>query len=145
MKLSFALNFILLSFAQTVEGQSTNAPTNAPTDSPTSCAVDADFRVNGKDKKDCTWVARKGEDSKRVEKLCARNAVFNACPSACGLCCSDNAGFTFKAGGGKTRNCAWIARRYLKRLDECEKIKVKAACQLTCDNCFDLIVSPLSS
>jgi len=99
------------------------------------CVVDPDFRVNGKPKKDCTWVLKKGLDSKRYAKMCARADVVEACPSACGLCCADNADFTFKAEFGKTQECAWIGKQLDKRLDECEKPKVKAACQLTCSNC----------
>jgi len=91
--------------------------------------------VNGKNKKDCTWVVKKGVDSTRLERMCGRDDVKEACPSACGICCGDNADFTFKAEGGKTQTCAWIAKQPDKRLDECEKKKVKAACQLTCDNC----------
>jgi hypothetical protein len=140
MKLSFALNFILLSFAQTVEGVvSSEAPTGTPTEAPTSCDVDAAFLVDGKLKQDCTWVAKKGADSGRRKKLCTRNDVRGACPSACGFCCADNPDFTFTAIGGKTQDCAWITKNFGKkeiRLRECKKNKVKAACQLTCDNCF---------
>merc|ERR1712079_14649 len=100
-----------------------------------TCDVDPDFRVNGKAKKDCTWVVRKGLDSPRIEKMCARADVVEACPSACGVCCGDDAGFTFTATGGKTQDCAWIAKRPGKRLDEWDKNKVKAACMLTCGNC----------
>jgi len=100
-----------------------------------TCEVDTSFRVNGKAKKDCTWVLKKGFDSPRYAKMCARNDVIAACPSACGLCCADNPDFTFTAEFGKTQTCAWIAKKPGKRLDECESPSIKAACQLTCSNC----------
>merc|ERR1712012_199329 len=119
----------------------TMAPTMATTMAPTTaaptvtCDVDPDFRVNGKAKKDCTWVYKKGPDSNRFAKMCARADVIEACPSACGVCCADNPDFTFTAEFGKTQDCAWIAKQPDKRLDECENSKVKSACMLTCGNC----------
>jgi len=67
--------------------------------------------------------------------MCARADVVEACPSACGVCCADNPDFTFKAEYGKKQTCAWITKKPGRRMDECTKPKVKAACQLTCDNC----------
>jgi len=67
--------------------------------------------------------------------MCARADVVEACPSACGVCCADNPDFTFKAEYGKKQTCAWITKKPGRRMDECLKPKVKAACQLTCDNC----------
>lgn len=91
--------------------------------------------MNGKEKKDCTWVVKKGKDSARWTKMCARADVVEACPSACGVCCADDPDFTFTAEFGKTQNCAWIGKKPGRRMDECSSPMVKAACQLTCDNC----------
>jgi len=91
--------------------------------------------VNGKEKKDCAWVVRKGFDSDRHTKMCARADVVEACPSACGVCCADDPNFKFKAEYGKTQKCEWIGKQPGKRMDECAKPRVKSGCQLTCGNC----------
>jgi len=67
--------------------------------------------------------------------MCGREDVRIACPSACGICCGNNNTFKFKAEFGKKQKCKWIGKRPEKRNDECKKNKVKAACQLACDNC----------
>lgn len=86
-----------------------------------TCDVDSEFRVNGKKKKNCTWVVKKGTDSTRLVKMCEREDVRIECSSACGICCGDNADFKFKAEYGKIQNCAWIAKRPLRRIDKCKK------------------------
>jgi len=92
--------------------------------------------VNGKKRKNCTWIGKKGKDSGRVERLCERDDVTAACPSTCGLCCGDNADFEFKAmKKGKMQTCEWLAKKYDQRKENCKKIEVKSACQAACKNC----------
>lgn len=124
--------------APTTAAPMTLAPTAAVvlTDAPTvTCDVDSEFRVNGKTRKDCTWVVKKGVESKRLDKMCAKADVVEACPSACGVCCGDDANFSFKARGGNIQDCEWIVKKFDKRRSECDRLKVKAACMRTCDNC----------
>ena len=69
------------------------------------------------------WVAKKGSDSPRNAKMCGRADVLEACPSACGVCCGDDAEFTFKGNFGKNQTCEWIGKQFDKRKNQCEKIR----------------------
>ena len=56
----------------------------------------------------------------------------------CGVCCLDDATFTFKFKGPK--DCAWLSGQKEKRITNiCRKKKVvRSNCPITCEACLDL-------
>ena len=60
------------------------------------------------------------------------------CPQTCGLCCRDNTKFEFYPGG-KTRNCAWVAKYGGSKNEYCKWANVKRNCAVACDLCFDKV------
>jgi len=103
---------------------------------PTVCESDPDFRVDKKEKKDCGWVSKKGDKGNRRKNMCTRDDVLLSCPVACGLCCADDADFTFKTDSKKKKNCFWIRKKYKKRKEYCDKAKVNAVCADSCRSCL---------
>ena len=61
------------------------------------------------------------------------------CPLSCGLCCEDDAVFTFMTENRQRRNCAWIANKPDPRAKYCTTTYngriVQDACPLACDEC----------
>lgn len=97
-----------------------------------------DFRVGGKSKKNCYWVTYK---PKRRIKVCKKDDVPGACPISCGLCCENDADFTFKTKNKVVKDCQWIQNQYERRREYCdERKKVRAHCPGAC-GCFDPVVS----
>merc|ERR1712037_747744 len=128
----------------------TDAPTvstDAPTSSPTTCVQNSEWRKGGDPKKHCEWVMNSNKENRR-QRLCQKNGVRNNCPVSCGLCCADNAGFTFLLQQRdeydnirEPEDCEWIGKQFDKRQRYClpgqEKISkyVKFGCAKTCDLC----------
>ena len=97
------------------------------------CANDRTYFFK-KAKKTCEWIGRK---EARRGKLCKKKSVLAACPMTCGVCCLDDATFTFKFKGAK--DCAWLSRQKEKRIKNiCRKKKeVRSNCPITCEACLD--------
>jgi len=85
---------------------------------------------------DCIWVGRKGDAGSRRQEKCNRPDVPVACPVQCGLCCADDASFTFEIESGVTQDCSYFEKNWAKRKGYCDKIQVKTACAFSCGNCF---------
>lgn len=128
---------------------STGAPTSMPTGAPTSapallvledtCVNDANFRYEGKSKKDCDWVLKKANSGNDVcDKTSEGILVAEACPLSCGTCCADDAHFRFD--GGADEDCGWVRREHLGGASVCNekhkrKILVKDFCRSACQTC----------
>lgn len=102
-----------------------------------NCVTDPDFRLNGNRKKNCNWVAEKGDKGNRRRRSCQKKKVQVACPTACGLCCADDDDFRFIRDNMSIEKCSWIKENYRKRKKYCEQSEIKAGCARTCRNCLD--------
>jgi len=108
------------------------------------CENDVEFRIPFKgESKSCQDIGR--DDTVRRD-LCNHEIVANNCPNICGLCCQDNATFSFPGElTGDPRTCTWITQNdkktEVRRGSHCELIQsgfiVKDQCQLSCDFCFE--------
>lgn len=101
------------------------------------CFTDPEFGVNGKRKKNCHWIAEKGDNGNRRKKMCQRESVQEACPTACGLCCADDDDFRFIRENMEIEACAWIKEKKKVRKKYCEQNHIKVGCPRTCENCLD--------
>ena len=126
------------SSAPTTSEPTTTPPTLSPTTTaPTiTCADDPDFRYQNKDKKSCRWIS---SVTIRRNTLCRKSIVHNACPVACGLCCKDDASFTFKTDANVDQNCAWLGKESSRIQMYCDRVTIKIGCIETCGNCLDYI------
>lgn len=82
------------------------------------------------------------------QKLCAADAVRDACPVSCGLCCDDNPtkkfGWASKKKGWIKKKCDWLTEDATKtnsRLKKCNETKAGSLCLLSCNACFDEVAS----
>jgi len=105
------------------------------------CVTDPDYRINGKKKKNCNWVAENGDNGNRRKKFCQYINVLEACPTACGLCCADDLDFRFIRDNMVIEKCSWIEEAYKKRKHYCEKKNIKAGCAHTCHNCLEPVTA----
>jgi len=75
--------------------------------------------------------------------------VKNYCPQACGLCCEDNAAYSFDTRYVSGADCAWIALRKVRKkwCDQyLNKQMVRNMCPMACDFCKNPVtLAPTSS
>ena len=117
-------------------------PTASPAPSPVSCADDSEFLF--RDKHSCTVIQR--NENKR-QTFCQHDAVRDACPTTCGLCCQNDKDYIFSTNAssdlGQDQKCDFLVNSETKRLKFCDRYSngqtVKNACRLTCDNCLSLV------
>jgi len=107
-------------------------PAETPTSSPTEfdCTDDRKFRYKSKKKKSCKWIEKV---EKRVDKLCKKNEVFNACKVVCNRCCADDMTRIFKVEG-QEKTCAWLWQEARKR-EQCTRPQVNSICAAKCGRC----------
>jgi len=120
-------------------------PTSS-TDAPTVVCLNSDtFRYNGNDKKDCQWI--RNEEDRRV-KICSKSIeAHDNCPQSCGLCCEDDASYTFETDNSGMQDCDWLSKKTVRQETYCEEWSngstVQNACPETCGLCQDYVsVSP---
>jgi hypothetical protein len=85
----------------------------------------------------CSWIRWKEE---RRQSLCQIEIVRTKCPQTCGLCCEDDASYTFLNRSSKMKDCAWIIASSQERKDlYCSLHKngrmVRDGCPSACNVC----------
>jgi len=131
----------------------TNKPTSTPSLIPSSspsmipsrsnCIDDAMVQIDKHDR-ECIWLKK---DPSRLKK-CNRIKVREACPHSCGICCMDDAEYTFETrlrGIFRTRDCDWVKEKggNLEKLCNGSILSssngqlVKEGCPLACNKCND--------
>lgn len=69
--------------------------------------------------------------------------VHNACPQTCGLCCADDASYTFPTTNSGDQDCDWLGKKQVRIETYCDQWlggqNVKNGCPLTCGLCQDYV------
>jgi len=103
---------------------------------------------NPNKRRNCAWLTY--NENRRSNK-CHKNGGLNKagnkpnkaqlkCPASCGVqgCCADDLTFTFENDREKRVDCAWIAKKLVKRQGYCtRKKRVGGHCLKTCDRCLE--------
>ena len=99
---------------------------------PTVCVNDPDFRVDGKNKKSCTWISLKGP---RKAKFCSWPLPLENCLVTCDVCCADDPNYEFLNELNAMKPCKWLAKKKIRQEKYCGNKKIKVNCAKTCGYC----------
>jgi len=78
------------------------------------------------------------------QMLCSDDAVRDACPISCGICCADHPtkkfGWASENQGWVKKPCDWLTADATKtdnRLKKCDETKAGSLCSLSCNACLN--------
>ena len=115
------------------------------TEDPITCINDITFIQDG-------WTCQSVRNKEnRRKKYCQREEFHNACPVSCGVCCSDDATYTFENDNKVTQDCEWIGGKADRKDKFCNQYRNgrmvrEDACPMSCDYCDEYVsVSVVSS
>jgi len=126
-------------------------PVGAFAQLPSPCLNSDDYRYAGQNKsggtvlRSCSNIRIK---ETRRQKLCLLSEVRTACPQTCGLCCEDDATFSFPMKKeAKTQKCTWLTKNnaavrkaeYCGIDDSVGDTTIRNECPKSCDFCQNLV------
>ena len=126
-------------------------PVGAFAQLPSPCLNSDDYRYAGQNKsggtvlRSCSNIRIK---ETRRQKLCLLSEVRTACPQSCGLCCEDDATFSFPLKKeAKTQKCTWLTKNnaavrkaeYCGIDDSVGDTTIRNECPKSCDFCQNLV------
>jgi hypothetical protein len=126
-------------------------PVGAFAQLPSPCLNNDDYRYTGQNKsggvvlRSCSNIRIK---ETRRQKLCLLSDVRTACPQTCGLCCEDDATFSFPMKKeAKTQKCSWLTKKnaatrqatYCGVDDSVGDTTIRNECPKSCNFCQTLV------